>query len=53
MVGVRVRVKDGVETIEAGLQSLGAEIGRRIDDHVAAMIRKQDGGTRAAVVRVA
>lgn len=52
VVGVRVRVKDGVEMIDAGLQGLRAEIGCRVDDHVAAMIRKQDGGARATVVGI-
>ena len=52
MVGVRVGVEDGVEAVDAFAHGLGAEVGRGVDDDIAAVVGKQDRWARAFVVRI-
>lgn len=52
VVGVGVSVENGVEAIDILTQGLMAEIGRGVDDDVAAAVGKQYGRTSALVARV-
>jgi len=53
VVSVRVRVKDGIELRDVLAQSLFAEIGCCVDQHMTAAVADHDGGTRSAVARIA
>ena len=52
VVGVRVGEDHGVQAVDAGAQSLRAEIGRGVDQHVAALVAHQDGGPQPVVARI-
>src|ERR1700682_2644308 len=43
VIGVRVRAEDGVNALDAGAQGLIAEIGRGVDEDVAAAVADEDG----------
>ena len=52
VVGVGVGEDQSVEALEAGAKGLEAEVGRGVNDHVAAGMREQDGGAGAVVAWV-
>jgi len=46
VVRMGVRVDNRIEVSDTGAQHLSAEVGRRVDDDVAAVMRNQNGGRR-------
>jgi len=52
MVGVGVSVENCVESIVVRGHCLGAEVGRRVDDDIAAGVGEQHGGAHAFVMRI-
>jgi hypothetical protein len=52
VVGVAVGEEDGFEAIEAGGESLGAEVGGGVNDDVLGIAGEEDGGTEALVVGI-
>ena len=53
VVGVAVGVEDGVEAADVFADSLGVEVGAGVDEDVVAGVGDEDGGTGAAVARIA
>ena len=52
VVGVGVRVEDGVDAGDVGAQGLGAEVGRGVDQHIFAGVLHQHGRAEAVVARI-
>ena len=52
VVGVGVRVEDGVELSDVFAQGLFAKVGRGVDENVAVVVGEQDGGTGAAIAGI-
>jgi len=52
VVGVAVGEENGFETIEAGGEGLGAEVGGGVNDDVLGIAGEEDGGTEALVVGI-
>ncbi len=52
VVGMTVRVDDGVEAVDAGAQNLGAEVGRGVDDDITVARGDQDGRAKAGVAGI-